>query len=92
MAVSVILYVDKISDVRKGRILGVFSSPEMAWQAFKNRTGRAPYSLGTFHYSTLETFQLELAQSKGVASSIKIYSHTNFDILIQWNVVDKPLP
>lgn len=92
MAISVILYVDKISDVRKSRILGVFSSPEMAWQAFKNRAGRAPYSLGSLHYPHKENFELALAQSQGVASSIKIYSDINFEIFIQWNVVDKPLP
>jgi hypothetical protein len=86
------MYQEMISDQRRQHVLGVYSSPLKAWQIFLQRLqkNRAPYTGGVFRYANNETFSMALREAS--RPSILIYEHSQFNIFIQWNVLDQPLP
>ena len=70
----------------------MYSTQVVAWEAFRVKVGRAPYSLGRFIYKTRETFILALTENIHTTNAILIYTDVNFAVQIEWNVLDKPLP
>jgi len=91
MSICILVSKTKITSPRQNTI-GVFSSPEHAYESFRIRLqqNRAPYTGGVFRYADLDKFSFALNEIRP-ASGILIYQHELFDIFIVWNVLDKPL-
>ena len=72
------------------QILAVYSSPLKAFEAFKARfrQNKSPYTGGVDRYSDKEMFNYALNEAKG---HLLIYQNQQFELFIQWNILDQPL-
>ncbi len=89
MSISVLVRKDKINGHQ--HILGVYSSSLNAYAIFKSRLGqnKSPYTGGVNRYADAEMFKYALAEAdKGY---VLIYQHEQFEIFIQWNILDQQL-